>query len=163
MPLSKARYLLGWHVLYGDRKLQYNDGRVVRTGVVMKQPDITRPTLRCRYGMHASLDLEHMVSCIPWIPEPEISYHSEATEPWHRWVWICRVAIRGSIDRPNTWSKYQCAAAEERIVLWMIKVDYRDRARIVEARDDTVRIRNIILGIKRHQKPRVAIVPYWWR
>ena len=152
--------ILGWHCLRGNRELRYFDGRQVQPGKIVKQPDMRRRPSLCDYGMHAALDLEMLVSSFPWLPGYELQSLTPENE---HYFWLCRVAVKGSLDQSSWYHRFRKATGKKRFIMWMVKIDRADRTRLVEARDNRVKMRNIILGIKRRQKPREYRLPRSWR
>lgn len=106
---------LGWHIIGGDRKLGFDDGRSIRIGVRMKWK--YRQGMRisiCHAGMHASPSARDANDCYTHLK----NFYGELRDPA---AWLCRVLVentnRGS---RTTETKF---VGTHRTVLGMVRLD----------------------------------------
>ena len=83
----------GWHFLRKDRRLRYDDGRLVRAGRTYRAKG---DLVLCKKGMHAS---RRLIDALHWAPGPI----------------VCRVELTGELIHDDDKS-----VGRSRTVLWML-------------------------------------------
>ena len=90
---QKDQRVLGWHFVRENRRLGYNDNRVVKAGKTYSVPQ-DKPLELCWYGLHAS---KRLIDALQYAPGPV----------------LCRVELIGDIKQDEN-----KMVAYERHVLW---------------------------------------------
>lgn len=90
--------MLGWHFVKNDRRLGYDDNRIVKAGRTYKVSR-DKPLSLCKYGLHAS---KRCIDALKYSPGPV----------------VCRVELLGEIRHDTDKS-----VAYERSVLWTLDAE----------------------------------------
>lgn len=95
IQIYPLKTMKAWHFVKQDRRLGYEDNRIVKTGRTYKVSK-NKPLELCLYGLHGS---KRIIDALKWAPGPV----------------VCRVDLLGEILLHDT----DKSVAYERRVLWM--------------------------------------------
>jgi hypothetical protein len=124
--------MLGWHFLAQDRKLAYEDGRVVEEGKTYTVPN-DKPLVLCQYGLHAC---KRVIDALQYAQGPivcrvkligKIKHDTDKSVAYER-------RVISMLDATNILYEFACLCAEDALKL-IKNPDPRSIAAIKAKRD----------------------------
>jgi hypothetical protein len=102
---------IGWHFLRADRRLGYEDGRLVAVGETLRLPEGQKPAM-CKRGFHASRKAKDALSYAPGDVICKVRLSGEIIEGDDKAVASERTVL-AMADATNTLHEYACWCAEQ--------------------------------------------------